>query len=73
MKNIVAQPMNMFVLKLMFLYSEIDIYFYWSCYIYYIIIYIYILFIYVNTWDGVALIIRARGSCMKRMTIKILS
>ena len=25
-------------------------------------------FIYVNTWDGVAPIIRAQGSCMKRMT-----
>ena len=24
-------------------------------------------FIYVNTWDGVAPIIRAEGSCMKRM------
>ena len=30
-------------------------------------------FINVNTWDGVAPIIRARGSCIKRMTIKILS
>ena len=29
--------------------------------------------IYVNTWDGVAPIILARGSCIKRMTIKILS
>ena len=27
----------------------------------------------VNTWDGVAPIIRARSSCIKRMTIKILS
>ena len=24
----------------------------------------------INTWDGVAPIIRARGSCIKRMTIK---
>ena len=30
-------------------------------------------FINVNVWDGVAPIIRARGSCIKRMTIKILS
>ena len=28
-------------------------------------------FIYVNTWDGVAPIIRAGGSSMKRMTIKV--
>ena len=28
LKNIVAQPMNMFVLELMFLYSEIDIFFF---------------------------------------------
>ena len=33
LKNLVAQPMNMFVLELMFLYWEIDIYFYWSCYL----------------------------------------
>ena len=26
-------------------------------------------FIYVNMWDGFALIIHTRGSCMKRMTI----
>ena len=26
-------------------------------------------FFYVNTWDGVAPIIQAKGSCMKRMTI----
>ena len=30
-------------------------------------------FINVNVWDGVAPIIRARGSCIKRMTIKTLS
>ena len=30
-------------------------------------------FIYFNMWDGVAQIIRARGSCIKRVTIKILS
>ena len=30
-------------------------------------------FINVNTWDGVAPIIRASGSCIKHMTIKILS
>ena len=30
-------------------------------------------FININTWDGVTPIIRARGSCIKRMTIKILS
>ena len=29
-------------------------------------------FINVNVWDGVAPIIQARGSCLKRMTIKIL-
>ena len=27
----------------------------------------------VNTWDGVARITQDRGSCIKRMTIKILS
>ena len=30
-------------------------------------------FINVNAWDGVAPIIRARGSCIKRKTIKTLS
>ena len=30
-------------------------------------------FINVNMWDQVAPIIRARDSCMKRMTMKILS
>ena len=30
-------------------------------------------FIYANTWDGVAPFIRARGSCMKRMRIKIVN
>ena len=30
-------------------------------------------FINVNTWDGVAPIIEARGSCIKRTTVKILS
>ena len=29
-------------------------------------------FIYVNTWDGVVPIIRAQGSCMKRMTKHIM-
>ena len=33
LKNIVAQPMNMLVLELMFLYWEIDIFFNWSCYL----------------------------------------
>ena len=35
MKNMVAQPMNMFVLELMFFYGEIDIFFHWSCYLVY--------------------------------------
>ena len=30
-------------------------------------------FIYVNTWDGVAPVIRALSSCVKRMTIKIVN
>ena len=29
-------------------------------------------FIYVNTWDGVAAIIRAEGSCMRRLTKHIM-
>ena len=33
LKNLVALPMNMFVPELMFLYREIDIFFYWSCYL----------------------------------------
>ena len=33
LKNVVAQPMNMFVLEFMFLYYKIDIFLYWSCYL----------------------------------------